>query len=91
MYERHIGPIPEGLQLDHLCRNRACINPAHLEPVTNLENLRRGELPKLTVEKVREIRALMAGGRTMCSVAKEYGVVEGNVAHIVHRRTWKDV
>jgi len=37
------GPIPEGLQLDHLCRNRAYVNPAHLEPVTQRENMLRGE------------------------------------------------
>jgi hypothetical protein len=42
-YEWTIGPIPEGLQLDHLCRNRGCCNPDHLEPVTNAENARRGE------------------------------------------------
>lgn len=41
-YERFVGPIPEGLQLDHLCRVRHCVNPDHLEPVTNWENTRRG-------------------------------------------------
>lgn len=42
VYELLVGPIPEGLNLDHLCRNRRCVNPAHLEPVTQRENLMRG-------------------------------------------------
>jgi hypothetical protein len=42
-YELSEGPIPEGLVIDHLCRNRACVNPAHMEPVTNHENVMRGE------------------------------------------------
>lgn len=41
-YERLVGPVPEGLELDHKCRVRACWNPAHLEPVTTQVNLLRG-------------------------------------------------
>lgn len=41
-YELGVGPIPQGKVIDHLCRNRACVNPSHMEPVTNDENLRRG-------------------------------------------------
>ena len=41
-YELHVGPIPDGLVIDHLCRTRACVNPAHLEAVSQLENNLRG-------------------------------------------------
>lgn len=44
-YELLVGPIPDGLVIDHLCRVRNCVNPQHLEPVTNAENLARGEGP----------------------------------------------
>jgi hypothetical protein len=42
-YKAFVGPIPDGLHLDHLCRVRHCVNPAHLEPVTHAENVLRGE------------------------------------------------
>ena len=42
MYELCVGPIPPGLQIDHLCRVSRCVYPVHLEPVTNAENVRRG-------------------------------------------------
>lgn len=41
MWEHVRGPIPEGMQLDHLCHNRRCVNPAHLEPVSAAENGKR--------------------------------------------------
>ena len=44
-YEHLRGPIPSGLTLDHLCRNRGCVNPNHLEPVTLRENILRGTSP----------------------------------------------
>lgn len=48
LYERLVGAIPDGLVLDHLCRTRRCVNPGHLEPVTNAENVRRGVIANRT-------------------------------------------
>lgn len=42
-YELHVGPIPDDLVIDHLCRNHGCVNPKHLEAVTFRENILRGE------------------------------------------------
>lgn len=40
-YQRFVGSVPVGLELDHLCRQKLCVNPSHLEPVTRMENMRR--------------------------------------------------
>lgn len=42
-YELAVGPVPKGLELDHLCRNRLCCNPVHLEAVTHRENILRSQ------------------------------------------------
>jgi hypothetical protein len=51
VYEAYVGPIPQGLVIDHLCRVHACVNPQHLEPVTNKENILRGIAPAAKYSK----------------------------------------
>jgi HNH endonuclease len=61
-YEAFVGPIPDGLQLDHLCRNRPCVNPAHLEPVTSRENVLRSPIAQ----------AALNAAKTHCPRGHEY-------------------
>ena len=47
MYELLVGPIPDGLVIDHLCRTPCCVNPAHMEPVSIVENTARGRAVRM--------------------------------------------
>jgi hypothetical protein len=70
-YEALVGPIPDGKQIDHLCRNRACCNPEHLEPVTIQENIRRGEGPQaINARKTHCIRGHALSGDNLYLVPK---------------------
>lgn len=91
MYEQLRGPVPDGLQLDHLCRNRACVNPDHLEPVTGQENRRRGSGTKLTVEAVKAIHAGRRAGKTQRELAREHGVAQPTISQILAGKWWSEV
>jgi hypothetical protein len=106
-YEWALGPIPPGLEPDHLCRKRACVNPLHLEAVTRQENMRRSPIVgrhanrtwmttrsrawKLTVEEVREIRSRAADGETQGAIAERFGIHKTMVSMIVSRKRWPHV
>ena len=73
MYEIACGPISEGLQIDHLCRNTSCCNPKHLEPVTVKENIRRGLHGKLQThcKHGHLLPDYDGNGRRVCNVCKK--------------------
>ncbi len=82
-YERLVGPIPSGLHIDHLCRVRACCNPDHLEPVTQLENTRRGIKGEVTGDpaKLASLRSEYEAGATIAEMCVRYGCSTNGMAH----------
>lgn len=77
-YEALYGPIPEGLSIDHLCRNTLCVNPLHLEAVPQRENVRRGESPSTILARENRCRRghdltsayITKAGRRQCRTCK---------------------
>lgn len=83
------GPIPPDKQLDHLCRNPACLNPAHLEVVTHAENGRRGKHTRLSWETIHLIRSRVIGVYgEQTKLAKEFGVTPQHIGRIIKRKHW---
>ncbi len=90
-YEKVHGPIPKGMYIDHLCRVPACINPDHLEMVTNAENVRRGLRASVTREDVFRLFELRKTGRTWKDIAVELGMTYDNARAIACGKRWGDV
>lgn len=72
-YQSLVGEIPAGLVIDHLCRNRKCVNPAHLEPVTDRTNIRRGAaLPAIQARQTHCVNGHEFDDENTYVWAKEY-------------------
>lgn len=101
-YEAAKGPIPAGLELDHLCHteacdkrgrdclHRRCVNPDHLRAIPHTENVRRGRNTKLTLEQVRDIRSRPWVYGSGIALAREFGVHPDRIHRIRNGRAWKD-
>jgi hypothetical protein len=81
------GKIPEGKELDHLCRNRRCLNPYHLEAVTRLINVRRGAKCVIDMDIARQIRASSESER---KTAMRLGIKRGVVSAVLRGVTWRE-
>ena len=88
MYEQEVGPIPAGLTIDHLCRQRDCMRPTHLEAVSYAVNQQRGSNAKITPEIVREIRQSPERNR---DIATRLNLAPGHVSLVRSGRRWKNV
>jgi hypothetical protein len=87
-YEKFKGLIPAGFQIDHLCRERRCVNPDHLEAVTQVVNIHRGENVKITMEIADEIRELYKNGFSLGGLSIRYKMSKCNVGHIIRNKIW---
>ncbi len=82
-YIQFRGPIPNDLELDHLCRQRSCVRPDHLEPVSHRENCRRGALTKADDIIRGNIRSLRETGLTQKEIAVSVGLSRPTIARIL--------
>lgn len=87
MYERERGSIPADYELHHGCENPSCVNPDHMEPLTESDHKRRH---RLSDETVRSIRAL-AASLNQTEIASRFGVDPSSVSRIVRREEYADV
>ena len=90
MYEQHRGPIPKGLEPDHLCRIPRCVNPHHLELVPHVINMRRGNSTVLVLEQAIKVRELRKVGMKYRELAAMFNVAQSTIWAILSGRTWRE-
>lgn len=93
-YYLYKGELPPKALVLHSCDNASCVNPDHLRLGTHIDNQRdkiirgRGKVEKLTIDQVKEIKALIATGKACLQISKLYGVSNVNILNIKHGKIW---
>ena len=85
-YVQNKGPIPEGYVIDHLCRNRKCVNPDHLEAVSHVVNCRRGKQTKLSLAEVDFIRNVKK--YTQKKLSSMFRVNQSEISKIINHKRY---
>lgn len=84
--------VPTDLVLDHICKNEACVNPAHLQPVPQRVNVQIGRQARLNPDSVRAIRAAYAaGGITQRELGEQFGVSTSVIGYVLLNKIWTNV
>ena len=89
-YLIHKGPLTSDLEIDHLCRNRSCVNPNHLEQVTRHVNAHRGIKTKLLAAQIVDIRQRVSRGESTATICSDYHIRSGYVSAICRGLRWAD-
>ncbi len=87
MYEQLIGNVPHKTELDHLCKNKQCVNPFHLEPVSHAINCRRGKNSKLSEKDIIQIKK-MSATKTHQIIADKFNVSRQSISLILSGKRW---
>lgn len=89
MYEKYREKIPAKMTIDHLCKNKKCVNPSHLEAVSLIENIRRGSNTKINMNIAIKIKELYSSGNfKQKELASLYGIGQYEISRIVNERRW---